>query len=326
MKLYMAPMEGITGHVYRRAHHHIFHQIDRYYMPFLTNIGLSRKELQDILPENNEGMDVVPQILTNCPEVFLELSRTLQSFGYTEVNLNLGCPSGTVAAKGRGAGFLRYPQELDNFLQQIFDGCPLKISVKTRIGYSSEDEWPGIVEILNRYPFTEWIVHPRLREDFYRGSVRMEPFAYAAEQWGQWHRSSESVSGTAYPDRILCYNGDINTPADWEAVCMRFPRIDRFMLGRGLIANPGLPGELRGEPPMTGEMLAAFLDEVLQGYRTVMAGDKNILFRLLEMWSYLGQSIPGSEKLLKKMRKAGSISEYEYLTKEILALYECRLV
>lgn len=310
MKLYMAPMEGITGYIYRRAHDRIFHQIDRYYTPFLTNRGLNYKERQDILPENNEGMNVVPQILTNCSDVFLELCRKLQDFGYTEANLNLGCPSGTVTAKGKGSGFLRYPEELDTFLQQIFESCPLKISVKTRIGYSSEEEWPHILEILNRYPFTELIVHPRLKGDFYRGNVRLEAFDYVEKEENTLHRS------------YLCYNGDINSTDDWKLLHSRYPRLDCFMLGRGLIANPGLPGELRGEAPMDRERLAAFLDELLAGYRAVMAEEKNILFRLLEMWSYLGQSIPGSERLLKKMRKIRSLAEYEFLVKELLRLYE----
>ena len=181
MKIYMAPMEGITNHIYRRAYHRWFTPADRYFAPFLTNVGLNKKELSDLLPENNEGMELIPQILTNRPEIFLELSHTLHAFGYTQVNLNLGCPSGTVAAKGRGAGFLRRPQELEEFLKRIFDACPLQISVKTRIGYSDEGEWPALWELLRRFPFSEIIIHPRLRTDFYRGSVRREAFAYAYE-------------------------------------------------------------------------------------------------------------------------------------------------
>lgn len=306
MQIYMAPMEGITGHVYRRAHYHTFGHITRYFTPFLTNIGLSRKEYQDMLPENNAGMETVPQILTNRAEVFLELCRTLQSFGYDEVNLNIGCPSATVTAKGRGSGFLLYPEKLDAFLDEIFAGSPLKISVKTRVGYDSEEEWPELLEILNRYPFTEMIVHPRLREDFYRPGVRMETFAYAVEH-------------THHP---LCYNGDLFSAADYENMREQFPQQDCVMLGRGLITNPGLAGELLGEEPMSREQLATFLDEVLRGYCSEMQGDRNVLFRLLEMWSYLGRMIPDSDKLQKKMRKAKSLSEYEYLAREMLTHYE----
>ena len=138
MNISLAPMEGITGHVYRRAHHRAFGHCDRYYTPFLTNLGLSRKEEVEILPENNAGMDVIPQVLTNWADVFLNLARVFQENGYREVNLNIGCPSGTVTAKRRGSGLLKYPQELEQFLEEIFAGSPLPISVKTRIGFESE--------------------------------------------------------------------------------------------------------------------------------------------------------------------------------------------
>lgn len=301
-KIYMAPMEGITGFVYRRAHFHHFGRLDRYYTPFLTNIGLNRREIEDTLPENNEGMDVVPQILTNHSEVFLELARQMQSLGYREVNLNLGCPSGTVTAKGRGSGFLRFLQELDVFLQEIFENCPVNISVKTRIGYASEMEWPQILAVLDRYPFTELIIHPRLRTDFYRGEAKREAFLYARD----------------HTDKLLCYNGDIRTIEDYERLRNELTEPVCVMLGRGLIANPGLAGELTGCGPMTREQLEGFLDELLAGYAGVMKEERNILCRLLEMWSYLGTCFEGSQKTLKKMRKAGSLREYESLVKEIL--------
>ena len=148
MKIYMAPMEGITNHIYRQAYRHHFGQVDRYFMPFLSSLGLNYKEIRDIAPENNQGMDIVPQILTNNTEIFLGLAEMFRDLGYTEVNLNIGCPSGTVTAKGRGSGFLRFLPELDRFLEEIFAISPLPISVKTRIGYTDEAEWPVILEIL----------------------------------------------------------------------------------------------------------------------------------------------------------------------------------
>ncbi|MCI8402643.1 MAG: tRNA-dihydrouridine synthase family protein [Lachnospiraceae bacterium] len=307
MKIYMAPMEGITNHIYRRAYCRYFGQIDRYFTPFLTNTGLNHKELADILPENNEGMELIPQILTNRTEVFLELSRTLYSFGYTEVNLNLGCPSGTVAAKGRGSGFLRHLPQLECFLDRIFDSCPLKISVKTRIGYDSLEEWPEIWQLLGRYPFTEWIIHPRLREEYYRGEAHREAFSYAYE----------AAIAEAKASR-LCYNGDIRTLSDYESLLRRFPGLTCVMPGRGLIADPGLAGELRGLAPMTGEQLAPFLDEVLQGYRKAMSGDRNVLYRMMELWSYLSRYFEDGEKIQKKIRKAHSIPEYEQVVEAAL--------
>ncbi len=308
MNISMAPMEGITGHVYRRAHHHAFGHCDRYYTPFLTNLGLSRKEMVEIMPENNEGMDVIPQVLTNRADIFLNLSRTFEEYGYKEVNLNIGCPSGTVTAKRRGSGLLKYPKELEQFLEAIFAECPLPISVKTRIGYESEEEWPGILEILNRYPFTEMTVHPRLRSDFYREPVRPGNFGYAREH-------------TQIP---LCYNGDIYSVKDYERLNQCFPGTDTIMLGRGLIANPGLAGELKGETPVSREQLAYFLEELESGYLATGMQELGVLYRLLEMWSYLGQTIPGAERTLRKIRKSGSLTEYHYQVQDLLNRFEER--
>ncbi|MBQ1930672.1 MAG: tRNA-dihydrouridine synthase family protein, partial [Lachnospiraceae bacterium] len=270
MNISLAPMEGITGHVYRRAHHQAFGHCDRYYTPFLTNLGLSRKEEVEILPENNAGMDVIPQVLTNRADVFLNLARVFQESGYREVNLNIGCPSGTVTAKRRGSGLLKYPQELEQFLEEIFSGCPLPISVKTRIGFESEEEWPAILEILNKFPFTEMIVHPRLRTDFYREPVRPLAYGYAREH-------------TQIP---LCYNGDIYSVQDYERLNTCFPGTDTIMLGRGLIANPGLAGEIKGLPPVNRDQLAFFLEELERGYLATGMQELGVLYRLLEMWSY----------------------------------------
>lgn len=317
MKRYLAPMEGITNHVYRRAWHHWFGPADRYFTPFLTNTGLNHKELADLLPENNEGMELVPQILTNRPEMFLELAKTLQSFGYTEVNLNLGCPSGTVTAKGRGSGFLRDPRALDEFLAKIFDRCPLRISVKTRIGYADEAEWPALWALLKRYPFSERIIHPRLRSDFYRGSVRLESFACAYDEVDRIC-VGQAAAGTNASLSYPCYNGDIFTLADFQAIQARFPAVPAVMLGRGLITNPGLIGELWGQPPMKPEALHGFLDELEAGYCAVMSGEKNVLYRLMEVWSYLSNSFDEPERIRRRIRKAGSLAEYERVIKELL--------
>ncbi len=311
MKLCMAPMEGITNHVYRQAYLHHFGQIDRYYMPFLSSLGLNNKEIRDIAPENNQGMDVIPQILTNHADIFLGLAEMFKHLGYREVNLNLGCPSGTVTAKGRGSGFLRQLPELELFLEDIFSGSPLPISVKTRIGYASEDEWPAILELLARYPFTEMIIHPRLRMDLYRGEVRPDTYELAV-------RRMQTSGGRAIP---LCYNGDINTVEDYETMYSRFPDTDSVMLGRGLVANPGLAGELKGEGPMNSEQLAGFLDEVFAEYRKIVPDDKNTLFRLLEIWTYLSRSFPDGEKVLRKIRKSKSLREYENVVNEALRTY-----
>lgn len=297
MQFYMAPMEGLTGYIFRNAYQKYYGGIDRYFTPFITNKKLNHKELQDVLPEHNAGMDVVPQILTNRAQDFLCIAGELERFGYRTVNLNLGCPSGTVVAKNRGAGFLALPDELDAFLDEIFAKCPVAISIKTRIGKESEAEWERLLGIYEKYPLEELIIHPRVQKDFYKNTVRLEAFAQAVEM------SRHS----------LCYNGDICTAEDYERVLAQFPKTEKVMLGRGLLKRPWLIGELRKMPDEAAEKerFLAFHDDILHGYLSVMSGDKNTLFKMKELWVYFAESFTNPEKYMKKIRKSERIAEYE---------------
>ena len=186
MKFYLAPMEGITGYIYRQAYNSCFKPMDRYFTPFLApkhKSGFSSKELNDILPEHNQGLCLIPQILTHSAEDFLWVCEELAEYGYRTVNLNLGCPSGTVVTKKKGAGFLAEPEDLSLFLEEVCnglekihasDGKPVRLSIKTRIGMKEASEFPRLLAIYNHYPLEELIVHPRVREDYYKGKIRME--------------------------------------------------------------------------------------------------------------------------------------------------------
>ena len=307
MKFYLAPMESMTGYVFRNVYHKYFHNVDKYFTPFITSTGLSHKELNDILPEHNEGMLVVPQILTNKVEDFLTIAGKLQNFGYETVNLNLGCPSGTVVAKKRGAGQLADTMELDRFLDGIFSKCPVKISVKTRIGMQDETEWDALQEIFNKYPFEEIIVHPRLQQDFYKNPVHYDVFDKA------FHSLKAPV----------CYNGDIHSVEHYNLFVSRFPAVDTIMLGRGIFMNPGLVDEIcAGRKGVSKDTLRAFHDEILEGYIKIMSGDKNTLYKMKEIWVYLGTYFENrddidSERVLKKIRKANSIAEYKMLVRSL---------
>lgn len=318
MKLYMAPMEGLTGYIFRNAYQKYYGGIDRYFTPFITNKKLNHKELNDVLPEHNAGMEVVPQILTNRAEDFLCIAGELERFGYRTVNLNLGCPSGTVAAKNRGAGFLALPNELDAFLDEIFAKCPVAISIKTRIGKDSEEEWERLLAIYEKYPVEELIIHPRVQKDFYKNAVRLEAYAKAV-------RTSR---------HSLCYNGDICTAEDYGRLLARFPETEKVMLGRGLLKRPWIACELRkGEEEIREadlrteksrtendgisdaaaekERFLAFHDDILHGYMSVMSGDKNTLFKMKELWVYFAESFTNPGKYMKKIRKSQRLAEYE---------------
>jgi len=303
MLFYMAPMEGLTGYIFRNAYHKYFNDIDKYFTPFISSTGLNHKELNDVLPEHNKGLNVVPQILTNKAEDFLEIATRMKDFGYQTVNLNLGCPSGTVVAKKRGAGFLAYPEELDEFLYEIFERCPLNISIKTRIGLETPDEWEQLQKIYNKYPIEELIIHPRVQKDFYRNPVRLETFAEAFEKCNM----------------PICYNGELHTVGSYEDFARKFYQVDKVMLGRGIFKNPGLIGEIKGKPRIEKAYLKEFHDEILEGYREIMSGDKNTLFKMKEIWVYLGEFFENSEKQLKKIKKADSVSEYKIAVNRIFS-------
>ena len=292
----LAPMEGITTYIYRSTYQKYYGGIDRYYTPFLASMHLSNREKNEVLPEHNTGMTLIPQILTNRADEFIEITKALQAYGYDTVNLNLGCPSGTVVSKHRGAGFLAVPDELDAFLEEIFDRSPLKISIKTRIGISDESEWERILEIYEKYPIDELIIHTRLQKDFYKLPTRPHTFA-AARRLGV----------------PLCYNGDITSTEAQHAALDADPHIDRFMLGRGIIADPELIESLTGRVPARDkERLQSFLTDICDRYLAEMSGgERNTLYKLKEIWVYLGDLFINAEKYVKKIKKANRLTEYE---------------
>lgn len=227
-RISFAPMEGITTYIFRNAYAHHYKGIDTFYSPFLSNSGMSNKEKADVSPENNQGYTLIPQVLTNHPEVFLSLAGQLKELGYTEVNLNLGCPSGTVVAKNKGAGCLKDTATLEKLLYEIMEKSPVEVSLKTRIGIQSLEEWEDILKIYQKFPIKEMIIHPRLQKEFYTGTVHKEAYALAAQ-------------ALSCP---LCFNGDIVSVESFHAVMEQFPDTRHIMIGRGLLQNPVLAENL----------------------------------------------------------------------------------
>ncbi len=334
MKFYLAPLEGITGYIYRNALHDYYGMgINKYFMPFLaphTKRSFNAREKNDLLPDHNAGMYAVPQILTNSAEDFLRIEKDLLAFGYQELNINLGCPSGTVVAKGRGAGFLLEPGKLDQFLEEVFSKTNAKISLKTRIGMDEPEEFYRLLEIYNKYPLEELIIHPRVREELYRGKPHYEIFRYAME----------------HSKNPLCYNGDIvstqsyvNLLADWkEESDQDRKKVTSIMLGRGVLKDPALIEKLavfaadgacgtEAEETDTEETdgktdrkkLLAFHDRLLSDYEAELSGDKNVLFKMKELWAYLIFQFPGKEKEAKAIRKAQRLSEYRAAVRSVFA-------
>lgn len=313
MLYYFAPMEGITGYVYRRIHRECFPGMDKYFTPFLTpsqKKAMMPRENRDVLPENNQEVPLVPQILTNCAEDFIKTARNLQEYGYEEVNLNLGCPSGTVVSKKKGSGFLEFPEELHGFLEVIFQNLDMKISIKTRIGKEEEEEFSGLLKIYNEYPLEELIIHPRVQKDYYKNRPRMEVY-------------KEAVSGSKNP---LCYNGDLFTEGYFRRFTEKFPDTRAVMIGRGLLVNPALVRQLQGGKALEKEELKNFHDKLLLGYEEVMDGDRAVLFKMKELWFYMGNLFPEGKKYLKKVKKAQHLPEYREAVQGMFENLELQLL
>lgn len=311
MNFYLAPMEGITRYTYRNAYANFYGHVDKYFSPFLAPSHthcFNTREKQDILPENNSKLYLVPQILTNCADDFIRTAQELSKFGYYEINLNLGCPSGTVVSKFKGSGFLAIPEQLEQFLDQIFSKLNMEISIKTRIGKESPEEFTHLMEIYNQYPLKELIIHPRTQTDFYRNTPN-------------WSVFQEGLSISKNP---VCYNGDIFTKEDYERFCKTFPSITSVMLGRGIITNPGLICEILGLT-CTKQTLWDFHEEIFQNYEALSMGEKNILFKMKELWFYMIHLFKDSKKPGKKIKKSKNRIEYQAAVSELFHNYDLEL-
>lgn len=299
MHYYFAPMEGLTDSIYRRLHHKYFPGVNRYYMPFLSptiHRSLTHKEDRELPVATSVPFVAIPQILTKVPVDFLWAAQVCRDRGYEEVNLNIGCPSGTVVAKGKGSGMLRNTEELDRFLDAIFAGSVLPISVKTRLGMENPEEFPAILEVLNRYPIRELTIHPRVRKQFYSGEASLDWFAYAV----------------THSKNSLCYNGDILSLSQAETLSRTFPQVEAMMIGRGLVADPGM---LSGGTDKA--TLESFMNELLDVYTAEFGGSRNAMFRLKENWGFLHSRFESSDKLWKRLRKTTDPQEFRAITSEI---------
>ena len=328
MKIYMAPLEGVTGYVFRNAFEEYYGKgrIDKYFIPFISpnkSKGYTTREQADIAPEHNAGINVVPQIMANDEGLFLEAAAMLKELGYSEINLNLGCPSGTVVSKYRGAGFLAKPRELDIFLDKVLSSPQMKdvrMSVKTRTGMESHEEFKLLMAIYGDYPLSEIIIHPRVRTDYYKNSPDIDIFRWA-------------VSESSVP---ISYNGDIFKIKDYEKLVEEFPDIDSVMIGRGFVGNQRLINQIAAESAdgkinldnkvihdkadfahddtldkHDMETLEKFTGRLLRDYISIMDSEVNAMHKMKEVWIYINQFNPGHEKAFKKIKKSRNLTDYQ---------------
>ena len=303
MTLDFAPMEGITSRELREVHAACFPGVDRYWIPFFapaSSHALTPRQRRELEPGTLGCARLVPQVLTRDAGDFLWAAGALAELGYGEVNLNLGCPSGTVVSKGKGAGLLRDPETLDRFLEAVFAGAPIPVSLKTRIGLERPEEWEGLLPILARYPIRELTIHPRTRRELYRGDVHPEAFRRAAET-------------------LRCplrYNGNLFRPADVQQAAAAFPGLDRLMLGRGLLGDPALITRCKGGVRDRAALLA-FHEELAARYLATMHPDGAVLPKFKELWLYLSLLLP-DDKPWKRLRKCARWADFHPLALDLL--------
>lgn len=306
MYLDLAPLEGITGAIFRRLHHEYFPGVDRYYTPFISPTAdrvFTPKEQREIFPEYNRDIPLIPQLLTKSADDFLWAANELHAMGYDEVNLNVGCPSGTVTAKGKGSGMLADLQNLQRFLDVIFEKAPGRISIKTRLGLAAAEEFEAVLALYNQYPISELVVHPRVRKDFYRHPVRNEAF------------------DKAYRNRQIpiTYNGSIIAPQDYIDCAERYPALRAIMIGQGLISDPFLAGKIKYGTLGDKQLLEEFHDRLFDGYAQQFQSRNNAAKRMKEIWFYLIRSFDDSERYGKRILKAKDAAEYDTAVKNVFS-------
>lgn len=311
MKISFAPMEGITGYIFRNAFMKHYSGVDSFYTPFIspsTSKSFKGKDKRDVNPANNDVTRIIPQVMTNNSQEFLDTAIFLYEFGYKEINLNLGCPSGTVVAKGKGAGFLKDPSALDRFFSEVFmelDNYPdLAFSVKTRLGLESADEFKELLKVYDSYDFSKLIIHPRVRNDYYNGTPNMDAFEYALNN--SKHK--------------IVYNGDITTAKQFKNICEKYPELDEIMIGRGLLTNPELAEQIVNNEavPINKRRLLDFHKDLVAGYRLEMNGERDVIFRMKELWTYLSRSFPEVPDLHRKLSRITDMDDYMLAVKHLL--------
>lgn len=296
MNLYFAPLEGVTTYIYRNAHNQMFGGCDSYFAPFITPSDIekiSMKNLRDILPEKNSDVNLKIQVLTSKSESFFKFAEKVRPLGYDEININLGCPSGTVVKKGRGSGFLKHREELDRFLYEIFSKTDFKVSVKTRIGFESGSEMDELLEIYNKYPISLLTVHPRTRAAYYSGEPDYEVFDKVYEN----------------SKNPVCFNGNVFSAKNYKDITVKYPDLDSVMIGRGAIMNPAIFREINGGPEITTEELLEFSHLLIGNYMEVLKSDYFTLNKLKELWMYGMWNFPDEKKILKEIKKSTKVSD-----------------
>lgn len=312
LKIYQSPLQGFTDFTFRSVVAEVFGGIDKFFVPYISfgkGHEIKKSQLREVLPENNAGQKVVPQVLFSDESELLLLVKILLDFGYTEINLNLGCPYPMATNRGRGSAWLAKPDVLNDALQKLFaQNLSARFSVKMRAGMTSDQEAGAIFAVLNEFPLEEVIFHPRTASQMYDGRANPELFAGALAQ-------------VKHP---LVYNGDIRSVHDFQELKARFPDQQHWMIGRGLLMNPALALRIKGESIDADELrsrLQQFHDRIYEAYSERLEGGSHILMKMNQFWIYFSESFDNPHKARKLVKKAGNLNKYNAAVSEIFSNY-----
>jgi tRNA-dihydrouridine synthase len=308
IKIYQAPLQGSTDFDFRRVLAEYFGGIDKYFIPYLSfgkGREIKKSQLREVVPENNGVLPVVPQVLFSDRAELFDLVNILIDYGYQEINLNLGCPYPMATNKGRGAAWLEKPEALNEILQQLYaKGFPARFSVKMRAGMTNGQDAQAIFTVLNQFPLGEVIFHPRTASQMYSGKANPELFA-------------EAISQVKHP---LVYNGDIFSVADLQDLQSGLPEQNSWMIGRGLLTNPALAAQLKGEffePKALRKQMREFHDHLLEAYSARLQGDGHLVTKMSQFWVYFSESFENPHKAMKLVKKSSSLLKYNAAVTEI---------
>jgi tRNA-dihydrouridine synthase B len=305
-ELVLAPIRGITDCHFRSIFHQHFPGFDSALAPFINpqrRSSFNPKQLKDVLPESNRVLPIVPQLLHTDPDDFLFLASRLQELGYKELNWNLGCPAPMVTIKHRGSGLLPFPDQILAFLDKVIPKLGIDLSIKTRLGYENSQELFDLLPHLDQYPLTEIIIHGRLGSQMYKGEIDRDGFGHCLEC-------------SRHP---IVYNGDITSKEVFDTLQQQFPTVNKWMIGRGALANPFLAGDIKGKViPEQRQHLKRFHDELYTRYAELLDGPAHLLGRMKQLWVYLSAFFPPEHKTWKMIKKCKTEARYQQLMEKLL--------
>ena len=308
--LLSSPLQGFTDFRFRNSFNTIFGGIDTFYSPYIRLNGkfeIKNSYEKDLLPENNIGLEVIPQIITNDIDEFLFVANYVKQLGYNELNWNLGCPYPMVTKCGMGSGLINDAEKINEILKRVHSESDILVSMKMRLGYENSEEILKVLPILDTYPLKNIAIHARIGKQLYKGGVNLDAF----------EKCLENTKHKIY------YNGDITSVEAFKKMQERFPTIDHWMIGRGLIADPFLPNMIKNNtseyPANKLELLQEFHTILFNEYSEALSGDSHLLLKMTSLWEYFSGLFENPHKTFKKIKKSKSLKNYQQAVVEIFA-------